>query len=107
MRSHPTCTAHAPPQAVRWLPKASFIRWASEGLAVNEFTGLKLSCANTRGPCCETGEQALERVSMRTSSVRRANGMQARIIGACYGATLLTLQRSRPKFLSVAPPPMF
>ena len=44
---------------------------------------------------------------MHKSSVKRANVMQSRIIGACYGATLLTLQRSRPKFLSVAPPPMF
>ena len=92
------------PKALRWIPRASFIRWASEGLAVNEFTGLTFSCAGTRGPCCETGEQALERVSFQHSTVRRAAVQQCKIIGACYGATLFTLQRNRPRFLSVVPP---
>ena len=92
------------PKALRWIPKASFIRWASEGLAVNEFTGLTFSCAGTRGPCCETGEQALERVSFHKSSVKHAALAQSRIIGACYGLTLLTLQKNKPRFLSVVPP---
>jgi hypothetical protein len=91
------------PKVLRWLPKASFIRWCSEGLAVNEFTGLTFSCEGSRGPCAQTGEQALERVSFQKSTVRHAAMMQSRIIGACYGLTLLMLQRNRPKFLSVTP----
>jgi len=96
------------PKALQWIPKASFIRWCSEALAVNEFTGLKFACQHAdgspvRGPCCETGEQALARVNMENSTVKHANEMQGRIIGACYATTLLALQRSRPKHLSVEP----
>ena len=56
-----------------------------------------------RGPCCETGEEALERVSFHKSTVKRAAISQCRIIGAAYGATLFTLQRNKPKFMSVVP----
>lgn len=162
--------AESTPKALRWLPAASFIRWASEGLAVNEFTGLTFERGTGRAPPCETGEQALERVSFQGSTVKRAALMQwsasaharpflepalptplpahspacplpcppttlpahfqpvhspcpsthrahpltlppssrpctrSRIIGACYGATLYTLQRNKPKFMSVLPP---
>ena len=93
------------PRALRWFPKVSFIRWASEGLAVNEFSGLTFECdTRSRGPCTETGEAALERVSFHKSTVKRAALAQSRIIGAAYGATLLTLQRNKPRFLSVTPP---
>ena len=87
------------------LSQVSFIRWASEGLAVNEFTGLKFTCSGPmRGPCTETGEQALERVSFEKSSVKKAALMQSRLIGGFYGMTLLTLQRNKPKFMSIASP---
>ena len=81
----------------------SFIRWCSEGLAVNEFSGLRFSCKGARGPCCETGEQALERVSMR-STVRKANMAQGGIIAGCYAGTYHALRRNRPKFLSIVSP---
>jgi len=90
------------PKALRWIPQVSFIRWCSEGLAVNEFRGLKFSCA-ARGPCCETGEQALERVSFQKSSVKHAALAQARLIGGLYVATLWVLQRSAPTFMSLQP----
>ena len=91
------------PRVLRWIPKVSFIRWCSEGLAVNEFRGLRFSCAGTRGPCCETGEQALERVSFEKSTVRGAALAQARLVGGLYLATLYVLQRSAPQFMSVQP----
>jgi hypothetical protein len=58
-----------------------------------------------RGPCTETGEQALERVSFQKSSVKACALAQCRIIGGAYAATLYTLQRNQPRFLSVTPPP--
>ena len=85
------------------IPKVSFIRWCSEGLAVNEFSGLRFSCDGVRGPCAETGEQALERVSMR-STVRKANMAQGGIIAGCYAGTYHALRRNRPKFLSIVSP---
>ncbi|EOD13137.1 hypothetical protein EMIHUDRAFT_464731 [Emiliania huxleyi CCMP1516] len=91
------------PRALRWIPKVSFIRWCSEGLAVNEFSGLRFSCKGARGPCCETGEQALERVSFGGSTVRGAAVAQAKLVGGLYVATLLVLRRSSPKFLRVEP----
>ena len=93
------------PSALRWIPKVSFIRWCSEGLAVNEFSGLKFSCANARGPCCETGEQALERISFGDSTVRGAALSQTKLIAGLYMATLYVLQRNTPKFLSIEPTP--
>jgi hypothetical protein len=30
--------------------------------------------------------------------------MQSRLIGGFYGMTLLTLQRNKPKFMSITPP---
>lgn len=92
------------PKALRWIPKVSFIRWCSEGLAVNEFTGLTFSCAGRRGPCCETGEQALERLSFQGSTVNGASLAQAKLIGAFYLATFYVLQRNTQKFLSVQLP---
>jgi len=92
------------PRALRWIPKVSFIRWCSEGLAVNEFSGLRFSCKGARGPCCETGEQALERVSFGGSTVRGAAVAQAKLVGGLYVATLLVLRRSSPRFLRVEPP---
>jgi len=92
------------PKALRWIPKVSFLRWCSEGLAVNEFTGLRFSCANARGPCTETGEQALERVSFHTSTVRRAALAQTGIIASAYAGTYAVLQRKRPHFLTMVPP---
>ena len=93
----------ATPRLLRFIPKVSFIRWCSEGLAVNEFSGLRFSCDGVRGPCAETGEQALERVSMR-STVRKANMAQGGIIAGCYVGTYHALRRNRPRFLSIVSP---
>merc|ERR1712048_173492 len=91
------------PTALRWIPKVSFIRWCSEGLAVNEFKGLTFTC-DRPGPCCKTGEQALERVSFHKSTVKGAAIAQTKLITFFYLATAYMLQRSTPKFLSIQPP---
>ena len=93
------------PRALRWIPKVSFIRWCSEGLAVNEFSGLKFDCdRGPRAPCTQTGEEALARLSFEHSSVRRAALAQSTIIGGCYAATLGVLQRNRPRYMTIIPP---
>ena len=49
------------PKVLRWVPQASFIRWASEGLAVNEFTGLKFTARHRRAlPFAFRFQNALE-----------------------------------------------
>lgn len=92
------------PRLLRWLPKVSFIRWCFEGLTVNEFTGLTFSTDRKRGPVFQTGEQALDFVSFGESTVKGAAISQAKLTGACYLATLLVLQRNKPKFLSAQAP---
>ena len=58
---------------------------------------------STKAELPTPGEQALERISFEKSTVRGAAIAQSRIIGGCYLLTLLVLQRSAPKFLSVEP----
>ena len=93
----------ATPRLLRFIPKVSFIRWCSEGLAVNEFTGLTFSCDGARGPCAATGEDALARVSMK-STVKQSIVAQAQIVAGSYAGSYAILQRNRPRFLSVVPP---
>jgi hypothetical protein len=40
----------------KWCPQASFIKWAFESLAINEFEGRTFTCENA-GFCMRTGEQ--------------------------------------------------
>ncbi|KAL3912423.1 MAG: hypothetical protein SGPRY_008342 [Prymnesium sp.] len=49
------------------------------------------------------GEDALARMSIADSSVKRAALAQGGIIAGCYGATLLALQRNKPKYVSIRP----
>ena len=91
------------PALLQFIPQVSFIRWCSEGLAVNEFSGLTFSCEGARGPCAATGEDALARVSM-ASTVKGAMLAQSRLVAGSYAASYAILQRNRPRFLSVLPP---
>ncbi|XWS34519.1 hypothetical protein CRYUN_Cryun21dG0045200 [Craigia yunnanensis] len=52
----------------RWIPCASLIRWAFQGLCINEFTGLKFDHQHSFD--IQTGEQALERLSFGGSHIR-------------------------------------
>ena len=91
------------PALLQFIPQVSFIRWCSEGLAVNEFSGLTFSCEGARGPCAATGEDALARVSMK-STVKQSIVAQAQIVAGSYAGSYAILQRNRPRFLSVVPP---
>ncbi|XVE92070.1 hypothetical protein REPUB_Repub01dG0065800 [Reevesia pubescens] len=51
-----------------WIPCASLIRWACQGLSINEFTGLKFDHQHSFD--IQTGEQALERLSFGGSHIR-------------------------------------
>ena len=53
------------PVWLRWVQYLSLMRWAFEGLSVNEFTGLEFDCGDVAegAPCVKTGEEVLERLS--------------------------------------------
>jgi hypothetical protein len=97
------------PKALRWVPAVSLIRWAFEGLAVNEFTGLKLDpptnvVAKAAGAYIPTGERALENLSFGKSTVRGCAIAQSYIIAGCWAGSLRALQKNRPRMVPMRPP---
>lgn len=97
------------PAALRWVPSLSLIRWAFEGMAVNEFSGLKFEppvsqLARASGAFTPTGERALENLSFGKSSVRRCALAQGCIIAGCWAGSLRSLQTNRPRMAAMRPP---
>jgi len=84
------------PWLLRWIPDVSMIRWAFEGIAINEFRGLVFESELESD--CQTGEQALERLSFGNESVGRAIRNQLRILGVFYCLTYTLLILKEPKF---------
>ncbi|CAM8886075.1 unnamed protein product [Rhodiola kirilowii] len=84
------------PIIFRWLPRVSLIRWAFEGLCINEFRNLQFDHQNSFD--IQTGEQALERLSFGASSIKDTIIAQGRILLFWYYTTYLLLERNKPKF---------
>ena len=95
------------PKAIRWLPKLSVIRWAFEGLCVNEFKGLEFKPEPGRPRAAQalSGDDALARVAFEGSSVRTAAIAQAAILGGCYAQTYRILLNNKPRYAKLRPPP--
>eukprot|EP00850_Spirogloea_muscicola_P021683 SM000258S09099 [mRNA] locus=s258:40817:44791:+ [translate_table: standard] len=90
------------PSFFRWIPSVSLIRWAFEGLCVNEFRGLKF---DARQPTdAKTGEQVLERLSFGNSSIEHAVRKEVQILLFWYLATFYLLKAKRPKFQPLEEP---
>ncbi|KAH7658548.1 Sulfate-transporting ATPase protein [Dioscorea alata] len=92
------------PVVFRWIPQVSLIRWAFQGLCINEFRGLQFEQQNSFD--IQTGEQALERLSFGNSSIKDTLVAQGRILMFWYWTTYLLLQKNKPKYQQLqAPPP--
>jgi hypothetical protein len=92
------------PSALRFLKDASLIKYAYEGMAVNELTGLEFVCDGARGPCIKTGEQMLERISFADSTVSGSLANLFKLLGASYLLTYVILARSKPSFQPMLEP---
>ncbi|XVF02813.1 hypothetical protein REPUB_Repub04eG0206600 [Reevesia pubescens] len=90
------------PIIFRWIPRASLIRWAFQGLCINEFTGLKFDHQHSFD--IQTGEQALERLSFGGSQIRDTVIAQSRILLFWYYTTYLLLEKNKPKYLQLKAP---
>ncbi|XVE85380.1 hypothetical protein DITRI_Ditri17bG0086200 [Diplodiscus trichospermus] len=90
------------PIIFRWIPRASLIRWAFQGLCINEFTGLKFDHQHSLD--IQTGEQALERFSFGGSRIRDTVIAQSRILLFWYCTTYLLLEKNKPKYLQLKAP---
>ncbi|XP_023638502.1 ABC transporter G family member 7 isoform X2 [Capsella rubella] len=84
------------PIIFRWIPRASLIRWAFQGLCINEFSGLEFDHQNSFD--VQTGEQALERLSFGGKRIRETIAAQSRILMFWYSATYLLLEKNKPKY---------
>ncbi|KAG2700779.1 hypothetical protein I3760_06G013200 [Carya illinoinensis] len=91
------------PIIFRWIPRVSLIRWAFQGLCINEFSGLQFDHQNAFD--IQSGEQALERFSLGGSSIKETVIAQSRILLFWYCTTYLLLKKNRPKYQRLELPP--
>ncbi|CEF97435.1 ABC-2 type transporter [Ostreococcus tauri] len=86
----------------KWLNKCSLIKWAFQGLCVNEFQGLKFE---TKRPFDQkTGEDVLERLSFQDATPLSSLRQQGNILSFLYLLTLYLLDTNAPKFAVMQPP---
>jgi ABC-type multidrug transport system ATPase subunit len=85
-----------PPSWARSIPEISLIRWAFQGLAVNELRGLRLQKSNTVGEA-DTGDAILARMQMNNVSLSKAFRRESQILLGLYALTLSMLML-REKF---------
>ncbi|KAG6405558.1 hypothetical protein SASPL_133148 [Salvia splendens] len=91
------------PIIFRWIPRVSLIRWAFQGLCINEFSGLQFDHQNSFD--IQTGDQALDRLSFGGSTIRDTVVAQSRILLFWYYTTYLMLEKNKPKYQPLEPPP--
>jgi ABC-type multidrug transport system ATPase subunit/ABC-type multidrug transport system permease subunit len=93
------------PKLLRWVPKVSIVRWGLEGLAVNEFLGLKFDHKGPpRGPIITTGEEALDRFGFAESSIGKVLKTQLTLIGACWALSFAGLSLTQQKYQNMINP---
>nr|CAD1842695.1 unnamed protein product [Ananas comosus var. bracteatus] len=90
------------PIVFRWIPRVSLIRWAFQGLCINEFSGLEFEHQNSFD--VQTGEQVLERLSFGGSHIGDTMIAQGRILMFWYWTTYLLLKKNKPKYQQLLPP---
>ncbi|KAL3501851.1 hypothetical protein ACH5RR_036300 [Cinchona calisaya] len=91
------------PIVFQWIPRVSLIRWAFQGLCINEFKGLQFD--HQQPFDIQSGEQALERFSFGGSSIKETVVAQSRILLFWYYTTYLLLKRNKPKYQQLEQPP--
>ncbi|KAI4313822.1 hypothetical protein L6164_026772 [Bauhinia variegata] len=90
------------PIIFRWIPNVSLIRWAFQGLCINEFRGLQFDHQHSFD--IQTGEQALERISFGGTQITDTVVAQSRILLFWYCTTYILLEKNRPKYQQLEPP---
>eukprot|EP01041_Mallomonas_annulata_P000442 gene442-792_t len=92
---------HSLPPGSDWVSYISFVKWAFESLAINEFSGASFECSVVnlqQGNCQQTGSDVLKRLSFQ-------NGLEMTVvpfIGLCIGYYIIAyicLCLNREKFL--------
>ncbi|OWM70345.1 hypothetical protein CDL15_Pgr004482 [Punica granatum] len=92
------------PIIFRWIPRVSLIRWAFQGLCINEFKGLQFD--HEQPFDIQTGEQALEKFSLGGKCISETVIAQSRILLVFYCTTYLLLEKNKPKYQKLEPLPV-
>ncbi|KAA8532599.1 hypothetical protein F0562_032585 [Nyssa sinensis] len=92
------------PIVFRWIPRVSLIRWAFQGLCINEFNGLQFDHQHSFD--IQSGEQALERLSFGSSCIRDTVVAQSRILLFWYCTTYLLLEKNKARYQRLEQPPL-
>jgi len=88
------------PKFLRWIAKFGLIRWAFEGFAINEFTGLNFSTKGPRkGPSVNTGLEALDRFGLADKTVLECITAQRNILSVCWVLSYFGLSLTKEKFM--------
>ncbi|KAF3947397.1 hypothetical protein CMV_026466 [Castanea mollissima] len=90
------------PIIFRWIPRVSLIRWAFQGLCINEFKGLQFDHQNSFD--IQNGEQALERLSFGGSCIRETVIAQSRILLFCQVEPTLPINQVESNQHLASPP---
>ncbi|KAI9087121.1 hypothetical protein K1719_030956 [Acacia pycnantha] len=90
------------PIIFHWIPRVSLIRWAFQGLCVNEFRDLQFDHHHPFD--VQTGEQALERISFRGVRIKDTVIAQSRILVFWHCTTYFLLKINKPKYQQLEPP---
>jgi len=87
------------PSYLSWVPNCSLIRWAYEGLVINEFTNLQIIPEAKFGPkSVSNGNEVINNMGIKkTSTIGKSLKNQLIIIAANYCFTYLSLLRQKPK----------
>lgn len=93
------------PFLFKWFPKVSLVRWAFEGLSVNEFDGLTFDTSGPRrGPLIKTGAEALARFGFEKRTTSQVVSAQRNIIAGCWALAFLGLSLTKTKFEHMTAP---
>ena len=91
------------PVCFRWINKCSLIKWAFQGLCVNEFAGLEFEKSGKKYGDQSDGAAVLERLGFDGTSAGDAAREQVNVASFCYLLTLYLLEKNAPKFQSMEP----
>lgn len=89
------------PKLLRWLPKASLIRWGFQGLVVNEFKDVEFHETEGARGSMKSGQDVLSWLGLDNVPVKRSIFANGRIILFNYWLTYNILRAKKPKFMAL------
>ena len=95
------------PDWIEWLSNVSTIQWSFAAFAINEFSGLELSCHDVdveQGEqCTEDGDDVIKLLSFEKYTLGECVGYLFILMGVFHAISFLVLRFNKPKYLDVSP----